>query len=53
MEVLKNVNNKNQDLKLIFFNEKKLERLRLFLTQKIDFESQKSAIFDRLIQNVY
>ena len=48
----KNVYNKKHAPKLTFFNEKKLERFGYFLTQKIDFESQISAFFDRLIQNI-
>ena len=31
---------------MIFFNEKKLERFKSFLTQKIDFESQNFAHFE-------
>ena len=38
--------------KLVFFNEKKIERFGQLLTKKIDFESQKVAFFDRLILNI-
>ena len=38
--------NKTCAFKLVFFNEKKWERLGWFLTQKIDFESQLLALFD-------
>ena len=31
---------------MVFFNEKKLERLESFLTQKIDFESHNFAHFE-------
>ena len=40
LKFLKNVDNKKPTSKLIFFNEKKSERFVIFLTVKIDFESQ-------------
>ena len=40
LKFLKNVNNKEPALNLIFFNEKKSESFVQFLTVKIDFESQ-------------
>ena len=42
----KNINDKKHAAKLIFFNEKRIERFGQFLTQKIDFESQKNSLFD-------
>ena len=43
----KNDNNKKHAPKLIFFNEKKIRKIRIIFD--IDFESQKLAFFDRLI----
>ena len=53
LKLSKNVNNKKCAPKLIFFNEKKIERFGQFLMQKIDFESQKFAIFDNQLLNLY
>ena len=40
-----NVNNKKHAPKIIFFNEKKIGKIRIIF----DFESQRLALFDRLI----
>ena len=39
------VNNKSWSHFLTFFNEKKSEKFRQFLTEKNDFESQNCAVF--------
>ena len=44
----KNQINKKSAPKIIFLNEKKSEKFKSFLTEKIHFESPKLALFDKL-----
>ena len=45
-KLLTTVNIKKCALKMILINEKKIRKIQLFLTQKIDFENQNFGTFD-------